>query len=135
MNSDGGYDTIVKDTPRLIKTQNGCKMNAKPSYKNNRSCLYSVVKQRLKTGNAYNCASIGSLYISHLKQIIQGMRRTLKLKCWKSQTVRKSAESTVNTNQDKNKDRLGVRKSLVCKKDLRVQRNGVTLLGSREIVE
>lgn len=52
MNSDGGYDTIVKDTPRLTKAQNGCKMNAKPSYKNNRSCLYSVVKQRLKTGNA-----------------------------------------------------------------------------------
>ena len=82
-----------------------------------------------------NCASIGSLYISHLKQIIQGMRRTLKLKCWKSQTVQKSAESTVNTNQDKNKDRLGVRKSLVCKKDLRVQRNGITLLGSQEIIQ
>lgn len=59
----------------------------------------------------YNCATIGSLYISHKKQIVQGMRTTEKVKCWNSQTVRKSTESTINTNQDKNKNRERVRKA------------------------
>lgn len=45
----------------------------------------------------YNCADVWSLYISNVKQIIHGMRTTEKVKCWNSQTVRKSAESTINT--------------------------------------
>lgn len=44
------------------------------------------------------------------------MRTTEKVKCWKSQTVRKSAESTINTIQDKNKNCERVRKAHLHKK-------------------
>lgn len=55
------------------------------------------------------------------------MRTTEKVKGWKSQTVRKSKESTVNTTQDKNKNCERVRKAHLHKK-LIASRNGVTLL-------
>lgn len=53
------------------------------------------------------------------------MGRTLKLKSWNSQTVWKFAESTVNTNQDKNKNRERVRKAHLHRKELIASRNGV----------
>ena len=67
---------------------------------------------RVATPYKNSCATMGSLYISPKKQIIHGMRTTEKVKCWNSQKVRKVKASTANTNQDKNKNRLGVRKSL-----------------------
>lgn len=60
---------------------------------------------------------IWSLYISNIKQIIHGMKTTEKVKCWNSQTVRKSTESTVNTTQDKNKNCERVRKAHLHKKN------------------
>lgn len=57
-----------------------------------------------------NCAGIGSLYISHKKTDYTRYAMRTDLIGWNSRTVRKSKESTVKTNQDKNKNRVRVRK-------------------------
>ena len=53
----------------------------------------------------HNCADIWELVYLPIKQIIHGMRTTENVRCWNSQKVRKVKASTVNTNQDKNKNR------------------------------
>ncbi len=45
------------------------------------------------------------------------MRTTENVRCWNSPTVWEAEASTVNTNQDKNKYRLGVRKPICIEKN------------------
>lgn len=53
------------------------------------------------------------------------MRTTENVKGWNGQTVWKAEASTVNTNQDKNKYRLGVRKAHMHRKNWIAYRHGV----------
>ena len=77
---------------RKTITRDGCK-----EYTLTRNC-----KRVLREGLTLYRSSIAGACISpEAKQIIHDFKGC----SWNSQTVRKSEESTVNTNQDKNKDR------------------------------
>ena len=58
-----------------------------------------------------SCADIPGACISPEENILCTNGKSVKLKSWNSQAVRKSKESTVKTNQDKNKNRGRVRKA------------------------